>query len=100
MSVCVEGVVRQEMGKGTCLSTQTQGRIQGEENWFGCGRGSRDSRVSRNLAQEDLSAHRGNGDSELERQNREERPVGCKYKDALSPRVSLPTAASGSFSGM
>lgn len=43
------------MGKGSCLSAQTQGHTQGEGDWFRCGRGSRDSRVSRNLAQEALS---------------------------------------------
>lgn len=57
------------MGKGPCLSTQTQGHTQGAGNWFRCGRGNRDSGVSRNLAQEALSAHRGNGGSELEQQN-------------------------------
>lgn len=69
MSVWAEDVVRQEMGKGACLSTQTQGHTRGDGNWFRCGRGSRYSGASRNLAQEALSAHRGNGGSELEQQN-------------------------------
>lgn len=68
------------MGKGASLSTQIQGHTRGDGNWFICGRGSRDSGASRNLAQEALSAHRGNGGSELEQQNQ-----GKKHKDTPFP---------------
>lgn len=71
-------------GRGPVSLLRHRDALKGEGNWFRYGRSDRDSQLSRNLAQEALSAHRGNGG--CSNRVREERPARCEHQGTPFPK--------------